>query len=98
MPLPIQINELRTSLRGWSEKNKVTRIYGLWRLLKKQFSDSTVIKKVLTLKSELGVFNLRNIEIAILNDQGDTGQTYKSQYGNEGISPSITQYSYHSAL
>lgn len=80
MPLPIQINELRTSLRGWSEKNKVTRIYGLWRLLKKQFSDSTVIKKVLTLKSELGVFSLRNIEIAILNDQGDTGQTYKSQY------------------
>jgi len=79
MPLPIQINEARTSLRGWSEKNKVTRIYGLWRLLKKQFTNSSMIKKVLTLKSELGVFGLRNIEIAILNDEDDAGQSYKSQ-------------------
>jgi hypothetical protein len=80
MPLPIQINELRTTLRGWSEKNKVTRIYGLWRLLKKQFSDKEIIRRVLTLKSELGVFGLRNIEIAILNDEGESGQSYKSQY------------------
>lgn len=79
MPLPIQINELRTQLRGWSEKNKVTRIYGLWRLLKKQFSDSSIIKKVLTLKSELGVFKLREIEIAILSDESDAGKSYKSQ-------------------
>ena len=79
MPLPIQINELRTSLRGWSEKNKVTRIYGLWRLLKKQFSDPNMIRRVMTLKSELGIFGLRNIEIAVLNDEGDGGQSYKSQ-------------------
>jgi len=79
MPLPIQINELRTQLRGWSEKNKVTRIYGLWRLLKKQFSDVSVIKQTLSLKAELGVFGLRNIEIAILNDEGNTGQSYKNQ-------------------
>lgn len=79
MPLPIQLNELRTQLRGWSEKNKVTRIYGLWRLLKKQFSDKDVIKTVLSLKAELGIFSLRNIEIAVLNDEGDTGQSYKNQ-------------------
>ncbi|MFA6145834.1 MAG: hypothetical protein WC697_00695 [Patescibacteria group bacterium] len=79
MPLPIQLNELRTQLRGWSEKNKVTRIYGLWRLLKKQFNDKGVIKTVLSLKAELGIFSLRNIEIAILNDEGDTGQSYKNQ-------------------
>ncbi len=79
MPLPIQLNELRTQLPGWSEKNKVTRIYGLWRLLKKQFNDRDVIKAVLSLKAELGVFGLRNIEIAILNDEGDAGQSYKNQ-------------------
>ncbi|MDD3729376.1 MAG: hypothetical protein PHH50_03645 [Candidatus Pacebacteria bacterium] len=79
MPLPIQINEVRTQLRGWSEKNKVTRIYGLWRLLKKQFDDKKVIRTVLPLKAELGVFGLRNIEIAILNDEGDAGQSYKNQ-------------------
>ena len=79
MPLPIQLNELRTQLRGWSEKNKVTRIYGLWRLLKKQFSDKDIIKTVLSLKAELGIFSLRNIEIAVLNDEGDTGQSYKNQ-------------------
>jgi hypothetical protein len=93
MPLPIQINELRTTLRGWSEKNKVTRIYGLWRLLKKQFSDPTMIKKVMTLKSELGVFGLRNIEIAILNDEGDAGQSYKSQ--SEKVFLSINGQSQH---
>jgi len=79
MPLPIQLNELRTQLRGWSEKNKVTRIYGLWRLLKKQFDDKAVIRTVLPLKAELGVFGLRNIEIAVLNDEGDAGQSYKNQ-------------------
>lgn len=79
MPLPIQINELRTQLRGWSKKNKVTRIYGLWRLLKKQFDDKRIIRKVLSLKAELGIFELRNIEIAILNDEGEQGQSYKSQ-------------------
>jgi hypothetical protein len=79
MPLPIQLNELRTQLRGWSEKNKVTRIYGLWRLLKKQFDDKTIIRTVLPLKAELGVFGLRNIEIAVLNDEGDAGQSYKNQ-------------------
>src|SRR3989344_688849 len=55
MPLPIQINELRTHLRGWSEKNKATRIYGLWRLLKKQFGDKKIICTVLPLKAELGI-------------------------------------------
>lgn len=80
IPLPIQINELRTQLRGWSEKNKVTRIYGLWRLLKKQFKDKSIIKKTLNLKADLGIFGLRNIEIAILNDENDTGQSYKSQF------------------
>lgn len=79
MPLPIQINELRKQLKGWAEKNKATRIYGLWRLLKKQFSDSTIIRKVLPLKAELGIFGLRNIEIAILNDEGEQGQSYKNQ-------------------
>ncbi len=79
MPLPIQIDELRTQLHGWSEKNKTTRIYGLWRLLKKQFSDADLIKKTLNLKAELGIFSLRNIEIVILNDEGDTGQRYKNQ-------------------
>lgn len=79
MPLPIQINELRTQLRGYSEKNKFTRIYGLWRLLKKQFDDKKVIKTVLPLKAELGVFGLRNIEIVVLNDEGDAGQSHKNQ-------------------
>lgn len=79
MPLPIQINEFRTQLRGWSEKNKVTRIYGLWRLLKKQFDDQRVIRTALSLKAELGVFSLRNIEIVVLNDEGDAGQSYKNQ-------------------
>lgn len=79
MPLPIQINENRTQLRGWGERNKVTRIYGLWRRLKKQFDDKAVIRTVLPLKAELGVFGLRNIEIAILNDEGDEGQSYKGQ-------------------
>jgi hypothetical protein len=79
MPLPIQITELRTQLRGYSEKNKFTRIYGLWRLLKKQFDDKKIIRTVLPLKAELGVFGLRNIEIAVLNDEGDAGQSYKNQ-------------------
>jgi len=79
MPLPIQINENRTQLRGWGDRNKVTRIYGLWRRLKKQFDDKAVIRTVLPLKAELGVFGLRNIEIAILNDEGDEGQSYKGQ-------------------
>ncbi|MBT9168332.1 MAG: hypothetical protein DDT19_01677 [Syntrophomonadaceae bacterium] len=79
MPLPIQIDELRTQLRGYSEKNKFTRIYGLWRLLKKQFDDKKVIKTILPLKAELGVFGLRNIEIVVLNDEGDAGQSYKNQ-------------------
>lgn len=79
MPLPIQINELRTQLRGWSEKNNTTRIYGLWRLLKKEFDNKDVIKTVLSLKTELGIFGLRNIEFAILNDEGEKGKTYKSQ-------------------
>ena len=79
MPLPIQINEFRTTLKGWSEKNKATRIYGLWRLLKKQFDDKEVIRTVLPLKAELGVFGLRNIEIAILNDESETGKSYKNQ-------------------
>lgn len=79
MPLPIQINELRTQLRGYSDKNKVTRIYGLWRLLKKQFSDKEIVRQVLPLKAELGIFGLRNIEIVILNDESDQGKSYKSQ-------------------
>lgn len=79
MPLPIQITELRTQLRGYSEKNKFTRIYGLWRLLKKQFDDKKIIKTFLPLKAELGVFGLRNIEIVVLNDEGDAGQSYKNQ-------------------
>ena len=79
MPLPIQLNELRSQLPGWSEKNKVTRIYGLWRLLKKQFDDKKIIRTVLPLKAELGIFELRTIEIAVLNDEGDTGQSYKNQ-------------------
>lgn len=80
MPLPIQINEMRTQLRGWSEKNKVTRIYGLWRLLKKQFDDAQIVRSVLPLKAELGIFGLRKIEIVILNDESDTGKSYKNQF------------------
>ena len=64
---------------GWGDKNKVTRIYGLWRRLKKQFSDKAVIKTVLPLKAELGVFGLRTIEIAVLNDEGEEGQSYKRE-------------------
>lgn len=79
MPLPVQINEMRTQLRGWGDKNKVTRIYGLWRRLKKEFSDKTVIRTVLPLKAELGVFGLRTIEIAVLNDEGEEGQSYKRE-------------------
>lgn len=79
MPLPVQINEMRTQLPGWGDKNKVTRIYGLWRRLKKQFSDKAVIRTVLPLKAELGVFGLRTIEIAVLNDQGEDGQSYKRE-------------------
>lgn len=79
MPLPIQLNEFRTQLRGWSDKNKATRIYGLWRLLKKQFDDKNVVRTVLSLKAELGVFGLRTIEIVILNDEGEQGQSYKNQ-------------------
>ncbi len=78
MPLPILINEMRTQLPSWSEKNNTTRIYGLWRLLKKQFSDTSLIRKVLPLKAELGIFGLRNIEIAILNDEEEAGQRYKN--------------------
>lgn len=94
MPLPIQLNELRKQLRGYSEKNKVTRIYGLWRLLKKQFDDKSIIKKVLSLKAELGIFDLRNIEIAILNDEGDAGQSYKNQ--QEKIFLTVNGQSQHS--
>lgn len=79
MPLPIQITELRTQLRGYSEKNKFTRIYGLWRLLKKQLDDKKIIRTILPLKAELGVFGLRTIEIVVLNDEGDAGQSYKNQ-------------------
>ena len=79
MPLPVQINEMRTQLSGWGDKNKVTRIYGLWRRLKKEFSDKAVIKTVIPLKAELGVFGLRTIEIAVLNDEGEEGQSYKRE-------------------
>src|SRR3989344_1215719 len=79
MPLPIQLNELRTQLRGYEDKNKVTRIYGLWRLLKKKFSDKETVRQVLPLKAELGIFGLRNIEIVILNDESEQGKSYKSQ-------------------
>ena len=79
MPLPIEITELRTQLRGYSAKNKFTRIYGLWRLLKKQFDDKKIVRTFLPLKAELGVFGLRNIEIVVLNDEGDAGQSYKNQ-------------------
>jgi hypothetical protein len=79
MPLPIQITELRTQLRGYSEKNKFTRIYGLWRLLKKQFNDKKIVRTFIPLKAELGVFGLRNIEIVVLNDESDAGQSYKNQ-------------------
>ena len=34
---------------------------------------------MLSLKAELWYFSLRNIEIAVLNDEGDTGQSYKNQ-------------------
>lgn len=79
MPLPIQITELRTQLPGWSEKqNKFTRIYGFWRLLKKQIDNRKIVRTTLSLKSELGVFGLRDIDIIILNDEGDEGRKSKS--------------------
>ncbi len=79
MPLPIQITELRIQLPGWSEKqNKFTRIYGLWRLLKKQIDNKKIVRTTLSLKSELGVFGLRDIDIIILNDEGDEGRKSKS--------------------
>lgn len=77
MPLPIEINELRTQLKGWSEKNKATRIYGLWRLAKKQIDDE-VVKKFIKLKAELGVFGMRDIQILIMNDEGKDGKSYKN--------------------
>lgn len=93
MPLPIQINELRTQLPGYGEKNKATRIYGLWRLLKKQFDEKEVIKTAFPLKAELGVFGMRNVEIAILNDAGDTGKSYRKQ--NEKIFLTVNGQSQH---
>ncbi len=80
IPLPIELNELRTHLKGWSTHNEKTRIFGLWRLLNKQLSNNKkVIRKKLALKSELGIFGARTIEIMILNDEGDVGESYKSQ-------------------
>jgi len=79
MPLPIQLTELRTQLRGYSDKNKHARIYGLWRLLKKQLENKRIIKTGLSFKADLGVFGLRNIEIIILNDEEDIRQSYKKQ-------------------
>lgn len=79
MPLPIELDELRTHLKGWSKANEKTRIYGLWRLLKKQVNNEKVIRKPLSIQSELGIFGLRDIEVIVLNDQGSDGQSYKNQ-------------------
>jgi hypothetical protein len=94
MPLPIELNELRTHLKGWSTHNEKTRIYGLWRLLKKQLDKSKeVIRTKLVLKSELGVFGARIIEIIILNDEGDVGESYKSQ--NEKVFLTVNGQAQH---
>jgi hypothetical protein len=79
MPLPIELNELRTTLPGWAKKNEKTRIYGLWRLLAKQLNDKNLIRHKLLLQGELGVFGLRKIEILVLNDESQEGQSYKNQ-------------------
>ncbi len=94
MPLPIQLTEMRTQLRGWSEKNQNTRIYGLWKLLKKQIPGKDVIRTKFSLKTELGIFDLRNIEFIILNDEGSQGQSYKSQ--QEKVFLTVNGQSQHS--
>lgn len=79
MPLPIELNELRTNLKGWSEQNEKTRIYGLWRLLKKRAGNKSLIREELLLKAELGIFGSRHIEILVLNDESEQGQSYRNQ-------------------
>jgi len=78
MPLPIQLHELRTQLKGWGDKNKITRIYGLWRLLKKRLSEKDLIRTTLSLKTELGIFELRTLEMVILNDESEQGKSFRS--------------------
>ena len=79
MPLPIEINELRTHLKGWSAQNKATRVYGFWRLIQKRAVKKDIIKDIRTLQTELGVFGLRTLEIIIFNDEGDEGKSYRKQ-------------------
>jgi hypothetical protein len=79
MPLPIELDEMRSSLSGWAKKNEKTRIFGQWKLLKKQLAEKDFIRKKLLLKGELGVFGLRDIEVVILNDESERGKTYKNQ-------------------
>ncbi len=79
MPLPIELDELRTNLKGWSVQNEKTRIYGLWRLLSKQAVNKHLIREKLLLKAELGVFGSRNIEVLVLNDESEQGKSYRNQ-------------------
>lgn len=80
MPLPILLQEQRTQLPRWEKgKNDKTRIYGFWKLIKKQIKNQKVVRKFLSLKSELGIFELRNIEIIVINDESKEGNSYKRQ-------------------
>jgi len=80
MPLPILLQEQRTQLPRWEKgKNDKTRIYGFWKLIKKQLKNEKIIRGFLTLKAELGVFGLRTIEILVLNDESEEGTSYKKQ-------------------
>lgn len=78
MPLPIELNEQRSYLPGWEAgKNDKTRLYGYWRLLKKQLNDKKLIKKYLILKSDLGEFGTRDIEVMVIDDSSD--ESYRKQ-------------------
>jgi len=80
MPLPILLQEQRTQLPRWEKgKNDKTRIYGFWRLIKKQIKNKKIIRTFLPLKAELGIFGLRTIEIIVINDESDQGRSYKRQ-------------------
>lgn len=80
MPLPILLQEQRTQLPRWEKgKNDKTRIYGFWRLIKKQLKDKKIIRTFLPLKAELGIFGLRTIEILIISDESELGSSYRKQ-------------------
>jgi len=80
MPLPILLQEQRTQLPRWEKgRNDKTRIYGFWKLIKKQIKNKKIIRAFLPLKAELGIFGLRTLEILIIDDESEQGSSYKRQ-------------------